>query len=839
MDEPPQINLKQVADELGLTVEQVENVVALLDAGNTVPFITRYRKERTGNLTEEQIRAVQRLVTARRRVAERARTILRLIEAQGRLTPKLRRQIEQADSLKRLQDLYLPYRPKRKSRANEARRRGLEPLAERIWKGEVACEQLGEVARAFVSPQNDVPSPDDALQGAADILIERISDDSDVRQLVRHIIWRTGRLSVRAAKEDVRAVRGFENYVDYTEPLTRVPPHRILAVNRGERLGALRVKVEWCVDRAVEQTVRHYGFHKHPCHSFLRRCVADALQRSVAPSLEREVRRELTERAEDHAIQVFAKNLRNLLLQPPLPGQRVLAIDPGFRTGCKVAVLDECGQLLATDVVYVTGSQEKRLASAKKLAELLQSYDCRLIAIGNGTACRETEELVSLTIDRHCPDARYVIVNEAGASIYSTSPVAREEFPDYDATVRGTISIGRRLQDPLSELVKIEPQHLGVGLYQHDVNKSRLRESLNEVVESCVNYVGVDLNRASASLLRYVSGLNQLIARRIVEWRKAHGPFRNRRQLLEVPGIGDATFTQAAGFLKIVDGDEPLDSTWIHPESYEPAYKLLARLGISPEDWKSDVARREELRAKLEGLDKRRLAEELQVGFPTLCDIVDDLLRPGRDPRQDLAKPVFKKGVLKLDDVREGMELTGTVLNVVDFGVFVDIGLKNSALVHVSELSTHYVRSPHDVLSVGDVVTVWVLSVDREQQKVWLTRIPPGTPRGASTARARRGTSRTSTAGQTPSSSAAGNSNQTRSTDDDSVSPPPTTASPRRHARAPANRDGAGDGKALERPRPNRTTRRPAPQLSDAAIAGKEPLRSFSELKAFWEQRAH
>ncbi|NOX53354.1 MAG: RNA-binding transcriptional accessory protein [Planctomycetes bacterium] len=837
MDEPPPINLKRVATEVGVAASQVESVVALLDEGNTVPFITRYRKEQTGNLDEEQIRAIQKRVKSLRQVAIRAQAILRLIESQGKLTDELRRQIEQADSLKRLEDLYLPYRPKRQSRAMLARQRGLEPLAERIWNADAALGELDEAARAFVSDEKELPTTEAVLQGAADILIERISDESDVREIVRRLVWRTGRLVVSAGKAAPEKIREFENYVDYSEPLDRIPPHRILAVNRGERLEALRVKVAWDDARALEAIERHFGFQRHRYAQFLRRCAAEALQRSIGPVLEREVRRELTERAEEHAIAVFARNLRHLLLQPPLSGQRVLAVDPGFRTGCKIAVLDECGHLLATDVIYATGSDEKKLASAQKLAALLKAHGCNLIAIGNGTACRETEEVVTLTIENYCPEARYVIVNEAGASIYSTSTVAREELPDFDATVRGTISIGRRLQDPLSELVKIEPQHIGVGMYQHDINPKRLRESLNEVVESCVNYVGVDLNTASASLLRYVSGLNQLIARRIVEWRKEHGRFTRRQQLLEVAGIGEATFTQAAGFLKITDGEEPLDSTWIHPESYDVAYKLLERLELSPDQWRHGNSHLERLRDRLKNLDKTELAAELRVGLPTLCDILDDLLRPGRDPRQDLPGPVFKRGILTLDDLREGMELTGTVLNVVDFGAFVDVGLKDSGLVHVSEISTEYVRSPHDVLTVGNVITVWVLSIDRERRRVALTMIPPGTPRPE-----RRGPSPRES--RQPKSGGNGQTSVPPAESGHGSEGSPPRGLRRQRTRGPASsrrskrpsRGGSRAPVASER-QSRKQTEPPAP-LSAEAIAGKQPLRSFSELKQLWEQRA-
>jgi uncharacterized protein len=732
---PRSVNVSRVAKELSLREGQVSSVIALLDDDNTVPFITRYRKEQTGNLDEEQIRGIQKRVQSMRQLAEKAETVLRLIESQGQLTPELRQQIEAAETLKRIDDLYLPFRRKRQSRAGAARERGLEPLADLIWNRDSEPTNLSAAAASFVDAEKDVADVDAALQGAADILAERISEDVTVRDLSRKIAWRTGKLSVNAAKAKKEVGTEFRNYFDYSEPVWKIPPHRCLALNRGEKEGALRIRFEWQRDLAANHCGEHWDLATHPREQFVRNCVRDALDRLMHPSIDREVRRELTEQAEEQAIGVFAKNLRSLLLQPPLRDQRVLAIDPGFRTGCKVAVLDEYGHCLLPDVVYVTGSAEKRAAAIEKLAGLLREHSCNLIVIGNGTACRETEELVSELIAEQFPECRYLIVNEAGASVYSASEVAREEFPDFDATVRGTISIGRRLQDPLSELVKIDPQHIGVGMYQHDMTPRVLKDSLDGVVESCVNYVGVDLNTASASLLRYVSGLNQLIARRVVEWRDQNGRFTSRSQLRDVPGIGDATFTQAAGFLKISGGDEPLDVTWIHPESYAATLKLLERLSVSPAELIAPNGHLEELRKKLDGLNLKELANELAVGHPTLRDIVDALKRPGRDPRTDLPGPVFRKGVLKLEDLEASMELTGPILNVVDFGAFVDIGLKDSGLVHVSQMANRFVSSPHEVVSVGDIVSVWVQSVDLERRRVGLTMLKPG---GGSPAKRKR-----------------------------------------------------------------------------------------------------
>lgn len=718
------LNVAQIAHELALKPEQVANVIALLDEGNTVPFITRYRKERTGNLDEEKIRQIEARANVLRQLAEKAETILRLIEAQGKLTPELRQQIEAADSLKRLDDLYLPYRPKRQSRAEKARQLGLEPLALAIRNATKRVD-LKQLATSYVSEEKGIASVDAALQGASDIIAETLSEDVAVRDHCRKLAWRTGQFACAEGKAEGDVRKDFENYFNYAEPVWKIPPHRILALNRGEHANALKVRFEWDGELAKKTVSNQLSIPQHPHADFLQAALNDGIDRLIQPSIERELRRELTDQAEEHGIQVFAKNLRSLLLQPPVRQMRVLAIDPGFRTGCKVAVLDECGQCLLTDVIYVTGSADKKSGTMQRLAALLKEHSIGLIAIGNGTACRETEELVSDVISELCPECRYLIVNEAGASIYSASNVAREEFPELDATARGTISIGRRLQDPLSELVKIEPQHIGVGMYQHDMTPKLLKESLDGVVESCVNFVGVDLNSASSSLLRYVSGLNQLMARRVVEWREKNGRFQSRRQLLDVPGIGEATFTQAAGFLKITDGEEPLDTTWIHPESYEAARKVLAQLHLQPHELLNPETDLDAVRKQLATLKPESLAADLQIGVHTLKDIIDALSRPGRDPRVDYPGPVFKKGVLKLEDLAAGMELTGTILNVVDFGAFVDIGLKDSGLVHISQLTTKFVKNPHEVVSVGDIVTVWVQGVDLQRRRVSLTMINP------------------------------------------------------------------------------------------------------------------
>lgn len=723
------IELSGIAAALKLSVEQVRKTLELLDAGNSIPFITRYRKEQTGNLDETQILEIQDRVRLARQLAERAEDVLRLIEAQGKLTGELRRQILAADSLKRLDDLYLPFRPKKRTRASAARERGLDPLAAQVWEGALNEAALKARAASFVDPGKELADVEAVLQGVHDILAERIGEEAMLRERCRKLAWEGGRLSSAATKGAAQTHQEFRDYFDYGEPLSRMPPHRVLALNRGEEAGALRVKFEWDAARALESARHILRLDRHPAQAILERAAEDAIGRFLEPSIEREVRRDLTERAQKHAIDVFARNLRQLLLQPPVQGRRVLAIDPGYRTGCKIAALDESGSILALDVLTIIGSQEKRNETRRRLIEIIDQCECRVVAIGNGTACRESEELVAEIISTDRPDLSYVVVNEAGASIYSASAVAREEFPQLDATARGTISIGRRLQDPLSELVKIEPQHIGVGMYQHDLPAKQLKEVLDRVVESCVNFVGVDLNRSSASLLAHVSGFNQLVARRVVEYRSQHGPFRSRKQLLDVPGIGPGTFTQAAGFLKLT-GEEPLDNTWIHPESYDVARRLLARVGLKAADLSPGAEHSEQLRERLAGASVTELAGELGVGEPTLRDIVEALQRPGRDPRTDLPPPMFRKGVLSLDDIEVGMELQGTVLNVVDFGAFVDVGLKDSALIHISQMSTRFVKSPQEVVSVGDVVKTWVLNVDRERRRIGLSLISPD---GAST----------------------------------------------------------------------------------------------------------
>jgi uncharacterized protein len=722
------IDYPRLARELALDPDAIARTIALLDDGNTVPFITRYRRDQTGGLDEQQIAAVRDSVTRLRQLDERKQTILRSIESQNKLTDELRREIEHSDSVKRLEDLYLPFRPKKQSLATRAREQGLGPLAEEILAAAKECADLDARAADFVNTDKGVADAALALLGAGHILAEEFSERADVRQRVRKVYRKSGRLVSVKIVDDEKKNRQYRDYLDFREAVHHIPPHRILAINRGERANVLRVKIE--VDEgAIEQLALELLVPpEHPHKDFLTGCVKDALARLVLPSLERETRRDLTEKAETHAVEVFAKNLRNLLLQPPLSGKRVLAIDPGYKNGCKLAAIDEFGSLLEHDLIHIVGSDEQKAAARAKLIELIQKHNLGVIAIGNGTACRQTEQLLAeiLATELVGQDVHYVVVNEAGASVYSTSEIGREEFPQCDALERSAISIGRRLQDPLSELVKIDPASIGVGLYQHDTRAKHLRDTLDDVVQLCVSFVGVDLNSASSALLRYVSGMNQLTARRVYEHRQQSGPFKSRQQLMSVSGFGDATFVQAAGFLKIDKGEEPLDATWIHPENYAAARKLLEKLGVEPialtEPGTADCIR--ELTAPL---DRQQLADELALGRLTVDDMIEALTKPGRDPRSDLPPPIFRKDVVKFEDLAVGMELRGTVLNVVDFGAFVDVGLSDSGLVHVSQLSAGFVRSPHDVVAVGAQVQVWVASIDKERRRVALTMIAPGT----------------------------------------------------------------------------------------------------------------
>ena len=1032
------IDLRHVARGLGISLRQVQAAVELLDEGNTVPFITRYRKDQTGGLDENQIRQVQARLAKMRLLADRKQTILRSIEAQGKLTEKLAKQIHSAGTTKRLEDLYLPYKPKKQTLATLARSRGLESFAREILEADPACADLDARAGDFVNPDRQVPTPADALLGAGHILAEQFSEQAELRQRLREILQRTGRLAstriggepkdkttqatgpekspeapqtsdsstdkpaetalapdqggdrpsgvseapdcpaespaepspetdpqqpdgsdseeqpeqpainrnvgptaapqaehpaeaeadqsvtteseqpptaeveqpaprqteepapaqteqpaageaeqpgaaggerpptaeaqqpatvqagqppaaetrqpdgqtgrpkptaepqsgrgrkgpkaVRLSKKELRKkkaeeqkIKAFSDYFEFSEDVKKIPPHRVLAINRGERAKVLRVKIESDLE-AMHRTLDELLVPpEHPHAEYLGGCARDSLSRLILPSLEREIRRELTDRAEAHAVEVFARNLRNLLLQPPIRDRRVLAVDPGFRSGCKLAALDQFGNMLEQGVIYLVGPAQRRVQARRTVIDLVNRYQLSVVVIGNGTACRQSEDFFAELIAGELKErgVAYVIVNEAGASVYSTSRIGREEFPNYDASLRGAISIGRRLQDPLSETVKIDAANIGVGLYQHDVKAKHLRSSLDEVVESCVNYVGVDVNTASPALLRYVSGLNQLTARRIYEHRREHGPFRSREQLREVPGFGEATFVQAAGFLKIAAGDNPLDATWIHPESYEVAGQVLGNLERTAADL-TDKQAVAALTERTAAVDLDAMARQLGVGALTLKDILAQLARPGRDPREDLPAPVFKQGVLKLEDLNPGMELTGTVLNVVDFGAFVDIGMHDSGLVHVSQLADKFVRDPHEVVAVGDIVKVWVMEVDKERRRVSLTMVQPGTekPRGP-----RRGEKPEQ--GKEPSEGGDGRGRRRAKPREQRVSKPrgrPAKGAPGRR----------GPPKPKYRPK---APSKPVIPISDAMKSGKEPMRTFGDLTQFFQQQ--
>jgi protein Tex len=929
------IDLGQVSQTLGLAATRVQTVVDLLDAGNTVPFITRYRKDQTGGMDEEQIRQVQSRVLKLRLLAERKQTILRSIDSQGKLTPELVAAIDAADTARRLEDLYLPYKPKKQTLATAAREHGLEPLAEEILQANPTCVDLDARAGDFISVDRKVATAADALLGAGHILAEWFSERADLRGKLRAIIERTGKLvsnrveteprekekppsaetTLRAAEVEPASAathakveataatesatqyrlfeddapeianaapapvpeapgdpavenqttgdrptsganeqkteslplfppepavagkarktkpkkpaksmsakpkdddKAFRDYFQYSEPIGKVPPHRVLAINRGERAKALRVRIEADIDAMLAVVDEILVPPEHPHGDFLRGCARDALTRLILPGLERDVRRELTDRAEMHAVDVFARNLRNLLLQSPVRDRRVLAVDPGFKSGCKLVALDEFGNVLGHSVAHLVGSEERRAEGKRKAVEMVKEHQLGVIAIGNGTGCRAAEQWVSDLIagDLAEQGVSYVVVNEAGASVYSTSRLGREELPKYDATARGAVSIGRRLQDPLSELVKIDPASIGVGMYQHDIKAKHLRDSLDAVVASCVNFVGVDLNTASPALLRYVSGLNQLTARRVYDHRLANGPFKSRDELKAIQGFGEATFVQAAGFLKITGGSNVLDATWIHPESYGVAEQILQKLEANVDDLreKESSAR---LAERLSKVPLEQIAAQLNVGTLTLSDIVSQLTRPGRDPRESLPQPIFKRGILKIDDLTPGMELAGTVLNVVDFGAFIDIGLKDSGLVHISQLANRYVQDPHEVVAVGDIVHVWVLEADKQRRRVSLTMIAPGTRRQSEPRR-----------NDAPRPAAAGGAQPARQ----AARKPPSHQRPQgRPARQPPQ-------KTQDRPPPPKPKAKPRPQapITKAMIEGKAPLRTFGDLQQLW-----
>ncbi|KYG95401.1 RNA-binding transcriptional accessory protein [Paenibacillus polymyxa] len=710
--------VKQVARELSLALKQIRTTISLLDEGNTIPFIARYRKEMTGELDENQLREIEDRVLYLRNLEDRKVEVIRIIDEQGKLTEDLQAAITSAVKLQEVEDLYRPYRQKRKTRASVAKERGLEPLSIWIWSQPKQGDALKE-AESYVNVELGVDSAEAAIQGALDILAENIADDAAIRQWVRRYTLDHGMLTSEAKDAEQESV--YENYYSYRELAKKMPPHRILAINRGEREGILKVGLEVVPDSIYNYVAGQVIKGSSVVQDLLRNVIEDAYKRLIAPSIEREVRAEMTEKGEQQAISIFAGNLRSLLLQAPIKGRRVLGVDPAYRTGCKLAVVDDTGKLLEVAVTYPTPPNNKKREAAEKFKQLIAQYGIELIVIGNGTASRETEQFVAEVIaDIGDSSLAYLIVNEAGASVYSASKLAQEEFPDLDVAERSAASIARRVQDPLAELVKIEPKAIGVGQYQHDVSQKHLDESLKDVVESAVNHVGVDVNTASSALLSYVAGINATIAKNIVKYREENGKFSNRRQLQKVPRLGAKTYEQSVGFIRIPGGENPLDRTPIHPESYAVVDRLLAELNISAHDLGTKTAMEA---LSVSNIDE--LAAKLEVGVPTLKDILDSLQRPGRDPRDELPLPVFRKDVLKIEDLAPGMELQGTVRNVIDFGAFVDIGIKSDGLVHISQLRSGFVKHPMDVVSVGDNVTVWVLNVDLKKGRVGLTMKPP------------------------------------------------------------------------------------------------------------------
>ena len=706
-----------LAKELGVKPSQVEAVIKLIDEGNTIPFIARYRKEATGGLDDAQLRELDARLTYLRTLEARKAEVLASIDEQGKLTEELRDAIDGATMMQRVEDLYKPFKKKRATRASKARAAGLEPLANMIMLQATTSGDPLAIAAEYVNAEGGYATAEAALAGAQDIVAEVIADDAENTDALRAIANNTGAIGVEAVDADEKTV--YEAYYDFSEPVSKIPNHRILAINRGETEGKLRVRVrvdqQQAIDLLGSRIARRGGIFAQALDA----AITDGYKRLMAPSLEREVRAALTERAETDAIAVFAKNTEALLSQRPVRGARIIALDPGYRTGCKVAVLDEFGKLLDYATVYPTPPRSDVAGTKRKLGELARRYNINTIVIGNGTASRETEEVVSAFINESDLDLRYTIVNEAGASVYSASKLASEEYPDLDVTTRGAMSLGRRLQDPLAELVKIPPQSIGVGQYQHDLNQVELGRALGGVVERVVNQVGVDLNTASASLLGYVSGITPTIAKNIVAYREEMGAFTDRRQLKKVPKLGPKAFLNCAGFLRISGGTNPLDATSVHPESYAVATALLKRTGVEPSALArggvADMARRVG--------NIGEVARELDCGVPTLRDIVSELEKPGRDPRDDAPEVVFSRSVTNFDDLKVGMELTGTVRNVVDFGAFVDIGVKQDGLVHISKMANRFVKHPSDIVSVGDTVTVWICGIDKDRGKISLTMV--------------------------------------------------------------------------------------------------------------------
>lgn len=706
-----------LANLLKLKTSQINAAIKLIDEGNTIPFIARYRKEATGDMKDEQLRDLNDKLIYVRNLIKRQNEIKNSIEEQGKMTPELSLAIDKVEKLQELEDIYLPYKQKKRTRAMIAKEKGLEPLAQFILKQEDSSEKLEDIALKYLN--DEVTSSDEALAGASDIIAETISDSADIRAKLRQYLWQTSSLSITRDKE-ADSDEAFLMYEDYTEPIKHLPSHRILAINRGESKDILKVKLISDIDKDIAIITKFILKQNSPYKEFLTNAIIDAYKRLIFPALEREIRNQLTETAQTQAIHVFASNLKQLLLQAPLAGYTVMGLDPGYRTGCKMAIVDATGQVLDHGVLYITMSDDAKAKSAQKLLDYIQKYQVNLISIGNGTASYETEEFVANLINEHKLPVHYLITNEAGASVYSASKLAVEELPEYDVTIRGAISIARRIQDPLAELVKIEPKAIGVGQYQHDVNQKELANTLDAVIEAAVNHVGVELNTASAALLKHIAGINAAVAKNIIKYRDEHGIFASRKELLKVSRLGPTAYTQCAGFLRINGATCPLDNTPVHPESYPLAEQILAELGFSLEDL-ADKNKLDLLKAKIKLVDIDKLATKLNAGVFTVKDILDALTKPGRDPREDLPAPLTRQNIIKLEDIKVGTIMRGTVRNITDFGVFVDIGIKTAGLIHISELSNKHVKHPLDVVSVGDILNVLVISVDAKRNRIGLS----------------------------------------------------------------------------------------------------------------------
>ena len=720
--------INTIAEELNIKPNQVESTVKLIDEGNTIPFIARYRKEVTGGLSDEILRDLGERLTYLRNLEKRKEEIIKSIDEQGKLTDEILQAVAIAKTLSEVEDIYRPYKQKKKTRATVAKAKGLEPLAKIIIE-QKEVKPIEEVAKEYVNidklsdedkknKDKVVATVEDAIQGALDIIAEDISDNAKYRKEIKRICYREGQVVTRASKPEEKS--NYEMYYEYQEAIKFIPSHRILAINRGEKEEFLKIKLEKPEEKILKYIEKDIIKNTTQFTEMLKTTIEDSFKRLIEPSVDREIRSDLTEKAEEKAIKVFGKNSKQLLLGAPIKGKTVMGFDPAYRTGCKIAIIDETGKLLDYTTVYPTEPQNDVVGARRELLKLIEKDKVDMIAIGNGTASRESEMFVADMIKDTKRDVHYVIVSEAGASVYSASKLATEEYPDINVSIRGAISIARRLQDPLAELVKIDPKAIGVGQYQHDVNQKKLAESLTGVVEDSVNKVGVDVNTATPSLLSYVSGINNTIAKNIVKYRDENGKLKNRKQLLKVPKLGKVAFEQCAGFLRILDGDNPLEITAVHPESYEVAEKLLNEIGFDKKDLK-DKEKLEAIQNKLKTVDIAKTSTDLNVGEMTLTDIIEELSKPGRDPREDMPKPILRSDVLKLEDLKEGMVLTGTVRNVIDFGAFVDIGVKHDGLVHISEMSEKFIKNPSDIVSVGDVVKVKVIKIDKERQKVGLS----------------------------------------------------------------------------------------------------------------------